>query len=68
MALVGSDAAQERGLTVYSEVEADSPIEAIEPETFVYPAQNAPTEFMRSFAQEAETATHKQSRGCKRAA
>lgn len=46
VALVGSEAAQERGLSVNAEVASDSPIEAVEPEYFVFPTQD-PTGLLR---------------------
>jgi subtilisin family serine protease len=42
VALLGGPVAQERGLNANAEVAADSPIEAIEPEYFVFAEQSAP--------------------------
>lgn len=36
VALVGSEAAQERSMSAFAEVASDSPVEVIEPETFVF--------------------------------
>jgi len=35
-ALIGGDAAQERSMTAFAEIASDSPIQTIEPETFVF--------------------------------
>ncbi|MGQ0639380.1 MAG: S8 family serine peptidase [Gemmatimonadaceae bacterium] len=47
VALVGADTAQARSITATAEIAADSPIEAIEPEYFVFP-QEAPGDILRS--------------------
>ena len=47
VALVGADAAQERSMSANAEIAADSPIEAIEPEYFVF-AQEAPGDILRA--------------------
>lgn len=39
VALLGGDAAQERDMSVHAEIAADSPIESIDPEYFVFTAQ-----------------------------
>lgn len=49
VALVSGDAAQERGLTGAAEIAADSPIESIDPEYFVF-AEGAQDEFLRGLA------------------
>ena len=46
VALVGSQPAQERGMNANAEVASDSPIEAVEPEYFVFPTQD-PTGLLR---------------------
>lgn len=46
VALVGADAAQERSIHANAEIASDSPIEAIEPEYFVFPQQD-PTGLLR---------------------
>lgn len=69
VALVSGGAAQERGLSAQAEVAADSPIESIDPELFVFAAgtparnltgfstqaENAPSEYLRGFIKAAET-------------
>ena len=47
VALVGADAAQERSMSANAEIASDSPIEAIEPEYFVF-AQEAPGDILRA--------------------
>lgn len=47
VALVGAGAAQERSMSANAEIAADSPIEAIEPEYFVF-AQEAPGDILRN--------------------
>ena len=47
VALVGAGAAQERSMTANAEIASDSPIEAIEPEYFVFP-QESPGDILRS--------------------
>ena len=46
VALVGAEPAQERGMSVNAEIASDSPIEALEPEYFVFPTQD-PTGVLR---------------------
>jgi subtilisin len=53
VALVSGDAAQARGMSVHAEIAADSPIEAIEPEYFVF-AEQTSTEYLRGFARATE--------------
>jgi hypothetical protein len=61
VALVGAAAAQERSLIASAEIAADSPIEAVEPEYFVFaeqdPARTTPidaAEYLRGFARAAQ--------------
>lgn len=46
VALVGAEPAQERSMNANAEIASDSPIEAMEPEYFVFPAQD-PTGLLR---------------------
>jgi subtilisin family serine protease len=46
VALVGSEPAQERSMSANAEIASDSPIEAMEPEYFVFPTQD-PTGLLR---------------------
>lgn len=48
VALVGAEPAQERGLSVNAEIAADSPIEAVEPEYFVFALQDDPSDILRA--------------------
>lgn len=71
VALVGSEAAQERGMSLQMEIAADSPIEAVEPEYFLFidgtadeflrslgqPVDMNPGEYLRGFMRAAETIT-----------
>ena len=66
VALVSGGAAQESGLSI-QEVAADSPIESIDPEYFIF-AQSACNEYQRSFAQASESRTGEYLRGFVRAA
>ena len=54
VALVGGDAAQARGMSVHAEIAADSPIEAIEPEYFVF-AEKLPPSTCAALLRAAET-------------
>jgi hypothetical protein len=54
VALLGGDAAQARGITAQMEAAADSPIESIDPEYFMF-ADSTPTEYLRGFLRAAET-------------
>lgn len=54
VALIGGDAAGARSFGVQEEIAADSPIESIDPEYFVF-AQGTPGGFLRSFAEETES-------------
>src|SRR5215213_842551 len=47
VALVGADAAQERSIHANAEIASDSPIEAIEPEYFVFPQQDPSATLLR---------------------
>ena len=47
VALVGADAAQERSIHANAEIAADSPIEAMEPEYFVFPQQDPSATLLR---------------------
>jgi subtilisin family serine protease len=53
IAVVSAAPFEERGLSASSEVESDSPIEAIEPETFVF-AAGAAQDYLRGFRRAAE--------------
>jgi subtilisin len=67
VALVGGNAAQERSMSVHSEIASDSPIESIDPEYFVF-AVGASDEYLRGFAQVAEGEPSEYLRGFLRAA
>lgn len=54
VALLGGDAAQERSMTAGAEVAADSPIESIDPEYFVFATGNYGGYLQGGFAQTAE--------------
>ena len=54
VALVGGGAAQERGMNAQTEIAADSAIESIDPEYFVFAANNS-GEYLRGFLRAAET-------------
>jgi subtilisin len=54
VALVGGDAAQARGMSVQMEVAADSAIESIDPEYFMF-AESTPAEYLHGFLRAAET-------------
>jgi subtilisin len=49
VALVGSDAAAERGMNIQAEIAADSPIESIDPEHFVF-SENVKTDYLAGLA------------------
>jgi subtilisin len=70
VALVSGEAAQTRSMNVAAEIAADSPVESIDPEYFVFPAgdygrylqgafaqpaENAPSEYLRGFLRAVET-------------
>jgi subtilisin len=67
VALVSGEAAQERSLGMQSEIAADSPIESIDPEYFVF-AQEVYAEYLRSFTGASEGAPNEYLRGFLRAA
>jgi len=50
----GGAATQDRGVSVQADIAADSPIEAIEPELFVF-AAGSPSEYLRGFRRATET-------------
>jgi hypothetical protein len=54
VAVIGGEAFAERGLSIQEELAADSPIEAIEPEYFVFTQQN-PAAYLRGFSSAVET-------------
>lgn len=58
VALVGGDAAQERSMSVQSEIASDSPVESVDPEYFVFSdgsPEGSVSEYMRGFLRAAET-------------
>ena len=55
VALLSGDAAQARDMSVHAEIAADSPIEVIEPEYFVFSQDVNPGEYLRGFLRAAET-------------
>lgn len=66
VALIGGNAAQERSMSAFAEIASDSPIESIDPEYFVFPAQlqqdsflqaseDSPNDYLRGFLRAAET-------------
>ena len=67
VALIGGEAARERGMSAAAEIAADSPVAAVEPETFMF-VDGTPFEYLRGFAQEAESAPNEYLRGFVRAA
>jgi len=67
VALVGSVAAEERGLIATAEVAADSPVESIDPEYFMF-AESDPGDYLRAFVQGAESSPSEYLRGFLRAA
>lgn len=67
VALIGGDAARERGMSVNAEIAADSPVEAIEPEYFMF-VEGTPGEYLRGFTQEAGSNPGEYLRGFLRAA
>jgi subtilisin family serine protease len=50
VALVGADAAQQRSIHANAEIASDSPIDTIEPEYFVFPAQDPTATLLREAA------------------
>jgi subtilisin len=68
VAVVGGAAAQESSMSASAEIAADSPIESIDPEHFIFIA-GTPGEYLRGFAQEeTESAPNEYLRGFLRAA
>lgn len=67
VALIGGDAAQERSMSAQAEIAADSPIESMDPEYFVF-VQGTPGEFLRGLAEETESNPNEYLRGFLRAA
>ena len=67
VALVGGNAAQERGMSIQSEIAADSPVASIDPELFVF-AEGTPGEYLHSFAGQSESNPGEYLRGFIRAA
>jgi len=67
VALVGSGPAEARGLSAFAEVAADSAIESIDPEYFVFLAGTA-DEYFRSLGEEPESNPREYLRGFMRAA
>ena len=61
VALVGAEAAQERSFSANAEIASDSPIEAIEPEYFVFPQQDPPG-LLREVARRGQNEFSEQSR------
>jgi len=55
VALLGSGAAKSRDMSVHAEIAADSPIEVIEPEYFVFSQDVNPGEYLRGFLRATET-------------
>jgi len=62
VALIGREAFEARGLSAQDEIAADSPIEAIEPEYFVF-ADDVPDEYLRGFMRAVETIANDLGRG-----
>lgn len=67
VALVGSEAAQERGMSLQMEIAVDSPVEAVEPEYFLF-IDGTADEFLRSLGQPGEVNPGEYLRGFMRAA
>ena len=55
VALLGAGAARARDMSVHAEIAADSPIEVIEPEYFVFSQDVNPGDYLRGFLRAAET-------------
>jgi subtilisin len=66
VALVGGDAARERGMSIQSETDADSPIETVEPEYFMF--IDGAADYMQAFARASDQAADDYLRGFLRAA
>jgi subtilisin family serine protease len=67
VALLGGQPAQARGLTAFAEIAADSAIESIDPEYFVF-AEGTPGEYLRGLTEETERNPGEYLRGFIRAA
>ena len=67
VALLGSEPAQARGFSAFAEVAADSPIESIDPEYFVF-VDSAADEYYRSLGEESQSNPREYLRGFIRAA
>lgn len=67
VALLGSAAAQARGLDTFAEISADSAIQSIDPEYFAF-AEGTPGEYFRSLGEESESNPREYLRGFMRAA
>ncbi|RRR97791.1 hypothetical protein, partial [Streptococcus pneumoniae] len=66
VALVGGNAVQERSLSAEAEIAADSPIESIDPEVFVF-ADGSPGEYLRGFSTQGDNVSNDYLRGFIRA-
>lgn len=55
VALVGSNAAAERGLTAETAIAEDSPVSSIDPEYFVFAAGIDPNDYLKGFLRAAQT-------------
>jgi subtilisin len=66
VALVSGDAAQERSLSTQAEIAADSSIESIDPELFVF-AEGNPDQYLNSFSTRADNGSNDYLRGFVRA-
>lgn len=67
VALVGGDAAHERGMSAHAEIAADSPVESIDPEYFVF-AENTVGEYISGLTPGSESNSSEYMRGFLRAA
>jgi subtilisin len=67
VAVIGSQSAEARGLSAFAEVSADSAIESIDPEYFVF-AEGTADEYFRGMGEEAESNPREYLRGFMRAA
>jgi subtilisin family serine protease len=66
VALVGGDAAQERGLSVQVAEASDSPVESIDPELFVF-ADASPGQYLHGFSTQTDSSPNEYLRGFIRA-
>ena len=67
VALVGGGSAEAYGLSAFAEVAADSPVESVDPEFFVF-AEGTSDEYLRGLAEEPESNPREYLRGFMRAA